>query len=41
VAIKALGAIVLGDGWALGSGNGDLRCTIPKERQTGIYAQFA
>ena len=41
VAIKALGAIVLGSGWALGSGTGDLRCTIPKENQTGIYARFA
>lgn len=35
------GAIVIGDGWKLGTGTGSLRCTIPKENQVGIYAQFA
>lgn len=33
--------IVIGDGWALGSSSGYLRCTIPKANQVGIYAQFA
>lgn len=35
------GTIMLGEGWDLGSSIGYLRCTIPKERQFGIYAQFA
>ena len=35
------GTIMLGEGWDLGSSIGYLRCTIPKERQLGIYAQFA
>lgn len=34
-------AIILGNGWELGSSIGYLRCTIPKERQSGIFAQFA
>lgn len=39
--VESGNTIILGNGWDEGDGSGSLRCTIPKGRQTGIYARFA